>query len=127
VTKLKFAVAVALFGSSVLIAPGPVQAAPISGGALTPAQAGTNHAAPLIEVRHRGRRHWRHRYYRHHHHDNEAGAVAAGAIFGLAAGAILGSAAANSNAVAYCSQRFRSYDPRSGTYLGYDGYRHPCP
>jgi hypothetical protein len=19
------------------------------------------------------------------------------------------------------------YDPRSGTYLGYDGYRHPCP
>jgi BA14K-like protein len=29
--------------------------------------------------------------------------------------------------VAYCSQRFRSYDPRSGTYLGGDGYRHPCP
>lgn len=29
--------------------------------------------------------------------------------------------------VAYCMRRFRSYDPRSGTYLGYDGYRHPCP
>jgi hypothetical protein len=29
--------------------------------------------------------------------------------------------------VAYCQQRFRSYDPASGTYLGYDGYRHPCP
>jgi hypothetical protein len=29
--------------------------------------------------------------------------------------------------VTYCMQRFRSYDPRSGTYLGYDGYRHPCP
>ena len=28
---------------------------------------------------------------------------------------------------AYCQQRFRSYDPASGTYLGYDGYRHPCP
>jgi BA14K-like protein len=28
---------------------------------------------------------------------------------------------------AYCSQRFRSYDPASGTYLGYDGQRHPCP
>jgi hypothetical protein len=27
----------------------------------------------------------------------------------------------------YCSQRFRSYDPDSGTYLGYDGERHPCP
>jgi hypothetical protein len=28
---------------------------------------------------------------------------------------------------AYCAQRFRSYDPASGTYLGYDGFRHPCP
>lgn len=31
------------------------------------------------------------------------------------------------NAVAYCMQRFKSYDPASGTYLGYDGQRHPCP
>lgn len=29
--------------------------------------------------------------------------------------------------VAYCMQRFRSYDPGSGTYLGFDGFRHPCP
>jgi len=29
--------------------------------------------------------------------------------------------------VAYCIQRFRSYDPASRTYLGYDGIRHPCP
>jgi hypothetical protein len=28
---------------------------------------------------------------------------------------------------AYCAQRFKSYDPSSGTYLGYDGARHPCP
>lgn len=28
---------------------------------------------------------------------------------------------------AYCAQRYRSYDPASGTYLGYDGARHPCP
>jgi hypothetical protein len=28
---------------------------------------------------------------------------------------------------AYCAQRYRSYDPASGTYLGYDGMRHPCP
>lgn len=27
----------------------------------------------------------------------------------------------------YCAQRYKSYDPRSGTYLGYDGIRHPCP
>lgn len=31
------------------------------------------------------------------------------------------------DAVGYCMRRFRSYDPGSGTYLGYDGYRHPCP
>jgi hypothetical protein len=29
--------------------------------------------------------------------------------------------------VAYCMQTYRSYDPRSGTYMGNDGYRHPCP
>ena len=28
---------------------------------------------------------------------------------------------------ASCAQRFRSYDPSTGTYLGYDGLRHPCP
>lgn len=36
-------------------------------------------------------------------------------------------APAYSDAVRYCMRRYRSYDPRSGTYLGYDGYRHPCP
>ncbi len=25
-----------------------------------------------------------------------------------------------------CLDRYRSYDPRSDTYLGYDGYRHYC-
>jgi hypothetical protein len=28
---------------------------------------------------------------------------------------------------ASCAARFKSYDPASGTYLGYDGLRHPCP
>lgn len=50
--------------------------------------------------------------------------IAAGAIIG---GAIAASAAqANQNA-AYCAQRYRSYDPRSGTYLNNDGNRYPCP
>ena len=31
------------------------------------------------------------------------------------------------DAITYCMRRFRSYDPGSGTYLGNDGYRHPCP
>jgi hypothetical protein len=29
--------------------------------------------------------------------------------------------------VAYCEAHFKSYNPASGTYLGYDGLRHACP
>jgi hypothetical protein len=29
--------------------------------------------------------------------------------------------------VAWCMQRYRSYDPQSGTFKGYDGIRRPCP
>ncbi|GLS45638.1 hypothetical protein GCM10007884_36290 [Methylobacterium brachythecii] len=29
--------------------------------------------------------------------------------------------------VGYCVSRFKSYDRRSGTYLGNDGARHACP
>jgi len=36
-------------------------------------------------------------------------------------------APAGDDAVAYCMQTYRSYDPASGTYLGSDGYRHLCP
>jgi hypothetical protein len=75
------------------------------------------------------------RYYRR----DRGNALAAGAL-GLATGAIIGGALAQSQAQAaptyvapgggsdaYCAQRYRSYDPASGTYLGYDGMRHPCP
>lgn len=76
--------------------------------------------------------------WRHHHGGGGA------AIAGFAAGAILGGVLASQQpyyygptygpayayegrSVGYCEQRFKSYDPESGTYLGYDGYRHPCP
>ncbi len=64
---------------------------------------------------------------------------------GLATGIIVGAAAANAapvyggqvyggqvyaaapaNWIAYCSRKYRSFDPRTGTFLGYDGRRHPC-
>ncbi|GEO99295.1 BA14K family protein [Methylobacterium haplocladii] len=63
----------------------------------------------------------------------------AAVLGGLAAGALIGGAIAaqaapapvygapGGDAVAYCQQRFRSYDPASGTYLGNDGARHACP
>lgn len=70
-------------------------------------------------------------YYRRY---DRGDALAAGAL-GLATGAIIGGAIAQSqaapayggNTVSYCAQRYKSYDPASGTYLGYDGRRHPCP
>jgi hypothetical protein len=96
---------------------------------------------------------WRGGYYGHHNGWGGA-ALGAGAV-GLATGAILGGALASpgyygpgyyepapvyvepgpttiySGGVggdeAYCIRRFKSYDPGSGTYLGYDGLRHPCP
>jgi hypothetical protein len=46
---------------------------------------------------------------------------------GYAAPGYAGPGYAGGDAVAYCSQRFRSYDPASGTYMGYDNQRHPCP
>lgn len=86
-------------------------------------------------------RHWHHGGWHH-------GGWAAGAA-GFAAGALIGGALASrpyyyggpyydgpyayepgyagDDAETYCEQRFRSYDPESGTYLGYDGRRHPCP
>jgi len=36
-------------------------------------------------------------------------------------------AAPGGGGAAYCAQRFKSYNPRTGTYLGTDGARHPCP
>ena len=50
-----------------------------------------------------------------------AGGPPAGAPPGYAGGPPAG------DPVAYCMQRFRSYDPRTGTYLGNDGQRHSCP
>jgi hypothetical protein len=77
---------------------------------------------------------WRGHHHHHRHHGGGGGAFA-----GLAAGAILGGVLAaqrpyygpgyayRDDAVGYCLSRFKSYDPASGTYLGYDGLRHPCP
>jgi len=59
---------------------------------------------------------------------NRGWGPAVGFGLGFGAGAAAGAYAQdNARNDAYCSQRFRSYDPASGTYLGYDGQRHPCP
>lgn len=73
-------------------------------------------------------------YYRRDYRSDVGGAVAAG-IAGLAAGAIIGSTLSGDNAppvrggsswLAYCSEKYRSFDPSTGTYQGYDGKRYAC-
>lgn len=98
-------------------------------------------------------RYYRHRggYDRHYggHHDDTGAILGAGAI-GLAAGALIGGSLANSNSdvinegpvqyrrsvpvrsyrgydhVSACAARYRSYDSRSDTFIGNDGYEHAC-
>jgi hypothetical protein len=36
-------------------------------------------------------------------------------------------AAPAAGSVAYCEARFRSFDPSTGMYRGFDGAMHPCP
>lgn len=76
----------------------------------------------------------RYRDYRDNRRD-ESAAVAAGFLGFVLGAAIAGSQGERSYAVArlgdpnwiaYCARKYRSFDPRSGTYLGYDGYRRYC-
>jgi len=88
----------------------------------------------------RERRREERRYYnrngRRYYRDSNGAEIFAGVIGGLAAGALIAGAAANAaqqravadaDAVEYCESRFRSYDRRTGTYVGYDGVRRYCP
>lgn len=117
-------VALAAAGAMLSSAVSPVLAAPLPIG-----NPGSGSGVQQVQYRHWHGHGHRHGYYGHrHHHGYGTGAAVLG---GLAAGAIIGGAIANSqaqsNAASYCAQRFRSYDPGSGTYLGRDGLRHPCP
>ncbi|CCD85273.1 conserved hypothetical protein; putative signal peptide [Bradyrhizobium sp. ORS 285] len=136
--QLRKLLTVAAIGTMTLSAVTPLAAAPMMPNNPAPASA-VNDTAGIQQVQYRhwrgghdwhpglGRRHGYQYGYRHHH--NGSGAAVLG---GLAAGAIIGGAIANSRAQAgeaetYCAQRYRSYDPRSGTYLGNDGRRRSCP
>ncbi len=130
-----FSAAIVLGGSSLISLP-PAAASPMIAVAGAEKLAASAQPVETVQYRRWHRGYGPHRGYRPYgwygyRRDYGTGAAVLG---GLAAGAIVGGAIANSqarantnDAVAYCSQRFRSYDPASGTYLGYDGNRHPCP
>jgi len=69
------------------------------------------------------------RYQGRGSHGDDTGAMIGAGILGLIIGGMIASEAQRQQqqSSAYCVQRFRSYDPQSMTYLGYDGLRHPCP
>jgi hypothetical protein len=128
-----------LFAGAV-IAPDPVQAQPYPYG-------GPGYYGPTYYYYNGGwvdqnrweaqrEREWRRNNYRRYRdRDNNGDALAAG-IIGFALGAaILGSQNDASRAYGYrsdrghiasCRARYRSYDARSNTFMGSDGYRRYC-
>lgn len=105
------------------LAPAPASAQALRSGAATFA----NRDAVVEQVQ------YRRRYYRGYRRGFDPGAAVALGIIGFAAGAIASGALApapyvvgDPNWIAYCASRYRSFDPVSGTYLGFDGLRHYC-
>ncbi len=121
----------------------------IPAGAMPLSQPQAAIAAPNQELLHQVQ--WRGRgygypggYYGGGYRRNNGAAVAAGVLGGLALGAVIAGAASApppgyyappaayapppppGDWYAYCASKYRSFDPASGTYLGYDGLRHPC-
>lgn len=117
----------------------PALAAPVPSGTVALKSAV---ASPLTDVR------WRHRGW-------HGGGVGAGLATGLLLGGIIGASPyyyggppayygppvyyrpryyapaygyryGGRDWLDYCFSRYRSFDPRSGTYMGYDGRRHYC-
>jgi BA14K-like protein len=81
------------------------------------------------------RDHWNesryHDWYGRHRHDfgpADAAATLFGFVAGAAAGAISGgvNGATTESHRAACDARYRSYDWRTDTFMGYDGQRHYC-
>ncbi|WP_018261242.1 BA14K family protein [Methylobacterium sp. WSM2598] len=124
--KLSLALAAATL-CSLPASAGPAAVAGIAAGA-----APTSYA----QYRRFGRRHGYHaRGWRRGYGYGRGPGVGAGVAGAIIGGAIAGSQVqaapvvvqGGPEAVAACARRFRSYDPASGTYLGHDGVRHPCP
>jgi hypothetical protein len=114
------------------MAPSATQALPLHDSGLQKLAAGQQDVQTV-----QYRRHWggHHHGYRHGYRHRGWRGPGVGLGLGLATGALIGGAIASQGAYAvvpddadgYCASRFKSYDPSSGTYLGYDGRRHPCP
>ena len=148
---MKKLTAVLLGGAAAMLTLNAVQAAPIAPAAPSAAQSYAELLQPIpnaatalqaddalraqqpkVELaQYRG-------YHHHHHHGFFRGprfgfGFYGGPVYGpdydydYGPPVVYGAPAPLGGDVAYCMQRYRSYNPNSGTYLGYDGRRHPCP
>ena len=125
------------FGAAVLAGMAVADAAPVSAAAFDSPNLNRVYPGESYAQAYYGRRYYGGgpRYYRR----GNGGAAAAGVIGGLAAGAIIGGAIASQGAqagplpktqdpdfIAYCSRKYRSFDPIDGTFLARDGNRYEC-
>jgi hypothetical protein len=53
--------------------------------------------------------------------------IGVGIAAGIIGAGIAADAARRRDATEYCMQRFRSYNPNTGTYIGAGGVERPCP
>lgn len=90
----------------------------------------------------RGHRHYERHHHHHYHYDRHPrrhrGGEAAAAIAGLALGAIIVGSTQNRyrddgyryrrglSHVERCERRYRTYDRRTDTFIGYDGREYYC-
>ncbi len=92
----------------------------------------SNHRDNSCQDWRRNRNSWDEAHYQgwyrdHYRHRGFQADDAVAGLFGFAAGMIAGSVANGGGThVADCEDRYRSYDRRSDSYLGYDGMRHDC-
>jgi hypothetical protein len=123
--RISLSVVGAVIAACLLAAPASagLLAGSVSKNLSVQAQSGENFSLQQVQYRRGGRGGWR----GGRRGGGDGGAVAAGVIGGLMLGAIIANESQRHQSVDYCIQRFRSYDPNSGTYLGRDGYRHSCP
>lgn len=116
----------ALIGVCLLASPAPTTAAPLAGAMSKDLLTQASDNALVVQVQHRRGRGGRGGRGFHGGGGN-GGAAVAGFLGGLFLGAIIANEAQRSQGVDYCIQRYRSYNPETGTWVDLHGRVHHCP
>ncbi len=119
-------------GLAVLVA-GGLQMATMGGAAAAtlpvPASPGVDAANQVVQVKHKYGHHrfWRHRYrYRRPGYGYRYRGYWYRRPWWTFTVPVPGPVYGGNRHVRWCLNRYRSYNPRTDTFMGYDGYRHRC-